>query len=270
MTSLQETALTIRKDIIKMISKAQSGHPGGSLSSVEILTLLYFETMNLDVNDFDNKTRDKFVLSKGHAAPLLYSVLARKGFFDPSELTTLRALSSRLQGHPDMHLLPGIEISTGSLGHGISAAVGIALAQKIDAVNAYTYTLTGDGELDEGIVWEAAMAAAHYNLKNLIVFVDYNGLQIDGNTCDVMNLGDIYKKFDAFGFNTIYVDDGHDFDKLRKAVGRAKTSEFTPSAIICKTIKGKGISFMENNASWHGKAPNEEQTKQALAELEAM
>jgi transketolase len=270
MTSLQEIAVTIRKDIIKMISKAQSGHPGGSLSSVEILVLLYFEIMNLDVKDFQNKNRDKFILSKGHAAPLLYSVLARKGFFDISELNTLRALSSRLQGHPDMHLLPGIEISTGSLGHGISAAVGIALAQKIDKINAYTYALTGDGELDEGIVWEAAMAAAHYNLKNLIVFVDYNGLQIDGNTCDVMNLGDVYKKFDAFGFNTIYVDDGHDFEKLRKAVDQAKKSEFKPSAIICKTIKGKGVSFMENNAAWHGKAPSEEQTKQALAELEAM
>jgi transketolase len=268
MQNLKDISRVIRKDIINMIFKAKSGHPGGSLSSVEIVTLLYFEIMNIDEKNPKMKNRDKFVLSKGHCAPLLYSALARKGFFDVSELDTLRKTGSRLQGHPDMHKLPGIEISTGSLGQGLSDSVGIAIAQKLDNIDAKTYVLCGDGELDEGIVWEAAMAAAHYKLNNLIVFVDCNGFQIDGQTRDVMNLGDLYKKFDAFGFNAIYVDDGHDFDKLRFAVTEAKKSGCKPSVVICKTVKGKGVSFMENNASWHGKAPNEEQTKQALKELE--
>jgi len=268
MQNLKDTAKIIRKDIINMIFKAQSGHPGGSLSSAEIMTLLYFEVMNIDSKNPQMDERDKFILSKGHCAPLLYAVLARKGFFDITELDTLRKLGSRLQGHPDMHTLPGIEISTGSLGQGISASVGIALAQKMDKKDAYTYVLCGDGELDEGIAWEAFMAAAHYKLNNLIVFVDNNGFQIDGQTCNVMDLGDLHKKFDAFGFNTIYVDDGHDFDKLRNAVVSAQKSEDKPSCIICKTVKGKGVSFMENSASWHGKAPNEEQTKQAMLELE--
>jgi len=269
MQNLKDISTVIRKDIINMIYKAKSGHPGGSLSAAEIVTLLYFEIMNIDPKRPDKNDRDKFVLSKGHCAPLLYSALARRGFFDVSELDTLRKTNSRLQGHPDMYLLPGIEIGTGSLGQGVSAAVGIALAQKLDDIAAHTYVLCGDGELDEGIVWEACMAAAHNRLNNLIIIVDYNGLQIDGPTSSVMNLGDVYKKFESFGFNTVFVDDGHDYEKLRNAVLSAKKSETKPSCIICKTIKGKGVSFMENNASWHGKAPNEEQAKKALAELEA-
>lgn len=189
--------------------------------------------------------------------------------FDIEELVTLRRLGSRLQGHPDMHALEGIEIGTGSLGQGISAAVGMALAQKLDGLQRYVYVLVGDGELNEGIVWEATMAAAHNRLNNLIILVDENGLQIDGATCDVMNLGDLVKKFEAFGCNAVFVEDGHDYDQLRKAIQTAQTVQDRPSAIVCKTVKGKGVSFMENNPSWHGKASNEEQTRQALAELEA-
>lgn len=269
MYTLQECQRLIRQDIIRMTSAAKSGHPGGSLSAVEIVALLYFEVMHIDPHRPNMKERDKFVLSKGHAAPVLYATLARRGFFDVEELITLRQLGSRLQGHPDMQTIKGIEISTGSLGQGISAAVGIALAQKLDNLSSYTYVLTGDGELNEGIVWEAVMAAVHNRLNNLVIFVDENGLQIDGATCDVMNLGDVAKKFEAFGCNTISVENGHDFDQLRKAVDNAKMSQSKPTAIICKTVKGKGVSFMENNPSWHGKAPNEEQTKQALDELEA-
>ncbi|MBC3798125.1 transketolase [Acetobacterium tundrae] len=269
MAFLEETAREIRKDIVKMIGKANSGHPGGSLSSVEILTLLYFEEMNVDEKNPRAEDRDRFVLSKGHAAPLLYATLAAKGFFPKEELQNLRQLGSILQGHPDMNKVPGVDMSTGSLGQGISAATGMALGGKIDKKDYKVYVLLGDGELEEGLVWEAAMAASHYRLNNLIAFVDNNNLQIDGAICDVMSPYPIDEKFKAFGWNVIMVENGHDFDELRKAIEVAKKSEDKPTVIVCKTIKGKGVSFMENNAGWHGKGPNAEQVQQALAELEA-
>jgi len=269
MAFLEETAREIRKDIVKMIGKANSGHPGGSLSSVEILTLLYFEEMNVDEKNPRAEDRDRFVLSKGHAAPLLYATLAAKGFFPKEELQNLRQLGSILQGHPDMNKVPGVDMSTGSLGQGISAATGMALGGKIDKKDYKVYVLLGDGELEEGLVWEAAMAASHYRLNNLVAFVDNNNLQIDGAICDVMSPYPIDEKFKAFGWNVIMVENGHDFDELRKAIEVAKKSEDKPTVIVCKTIKGKGVSFMENNAGWHGKGPNAEQVQQALAELEA-
>lgn len=269
MAFLEETVNNIRKDIVKMIGKASSGHPGGSLSSAEILTLLYFEQMNVDAKNPRAEDRDRFVLSKGHAAPLLYATLAQKGFFPKAELHNLRQLGSILQGHPDMNKTPGVDMSTGSLGQGISAAVGMALGGKIDNKSHNIYVLMGDGELQEGLVWEAAMAAGHYKLNKLIAFVDNNNLQIDGAICDVMSPYPIGDKFTAFNWDVITVEDGHDFDELRRAVVTAKKSEDKPTVIICKTIKGKCVSFMENNAGWHGKGPNAEEVKQALAELEA-
>lgn len=269
MAFLEETVRGIRKDIVKMIGKAASGHPGGSLSSAEILTLLYFEQMNVDENNPQKEDRDRFVLSKGHAAPVLYATLAAKGFFPRAELENLRQLGSMLQGHPDMNKVPGVDMSTGSLGQGISVAAGMALAGKMDNKSHKIYALLGDGELQEGLVWEAAMAASHYQLNNLIAFVDNNNLQIDGAICEVMSPFPIDAKFEAFGWNVITVEDGHDFDELRTAVEAAKKSEDKPTVIICKTVKGKCVSFMENNAGWHGKGPNAEEVKQALAELEA-
>ncbi len=269
MAFLEETVRGIRKDIVKMIGKANSGHPGGSLSSAEILTLLYFEQMNVDEKNPQKDDRDRFVLSKGHAAPVLYATLAAKGFFPREELQDLRQLGSMLQGHPDMNKVPGIDMSTGSLGQGISAAAGMALAGKIDNKAHKVFVLLGDGELQEGLVWEAAMAASHYQLNNLIAFVDNNNLQIDGAICEVMSPFPIDAKFEAFGWNVITVEDGHSFDELRTAVEAAKKSEDKPTVIICKTVKGKCVSFMENNAGWHGKGPNAEEVKQALAELEA-
>ena len=269
MAFLEETVRGIRKDIVKMIGKAASGHPGGSLSSAEILTLLYFEQMNVDENKPRKEDRDRFVLSKGHAAPVLYATLAAKGFFPRAELENLRQLGSMLQGHPDMNKVPGVDMSTGSLGQGISVAAGMALAGKMDNKSHKIYALLGDGELQEGLVWEAAMAASHYQLNNLIAFVDNNNLQIDGAICEVMSPFPIDAKFEAFGWNVITVEDGHDFDELRTAVEAAKKSEDKPTVIICKTVKGKCVSFMENNAGWHGKGPNAEEVKQALAELEA-
>jgi len=269
MAILVETVRGIRKDIVKMIGKAASGHPGGSLSSAEILTLLYFEQMNVDENNPRKEDRDRFVLSKGHAAPVLYATLAAKGFFPRAELENLRQLGSMLQGHPDMNKVPGVDMSTGSLGQGISVAAGMALAGKMDNKSHKIYALLGDGELQEGLVWEAAMAASHYQLNNLIAFVDNNNLQIDGAICEVMSPFPIDAKFEAFGWNVITVEDGHDFDELRTAVEAAKKSEDKPTMIICKTVKGKCVSFMENNAGWHGKGPNAEEVKQALAELEA-
>ncbi|MDO9490742.1 transketolase [Acetobacterium sp.] len=269
MAILEETVREIRKDIVKMIGKAASGHPGGSLSSAEILTLLYFEQMNVDENNPRKEDRDRFVLSKGHAAPVLYATLAAKGFFPRTELENLRQLGSMLQGHPDMNKVPGVDMSTGSLGQGISVAAGMALAGKMDNKSHKIYALLGDGELQEGLVWEAAMAASHYQLNNLIAFVDNNNLQIDGAICEVMSPFPIDAKFEAFGWNVITVEDGHDFDELRTAVEAAKKSEDKPTVIICKTVKGKCVSFMENNAGWHGKGPNAEEVKQALAELEA-
>ena len=269
MAFLEETVRGIRKDIVKMIGKAASGHPGGSLSSAEILTLLYFEQMNVDEKNPRKEDRDRFVLSKGHAAPVLYATLAAKGFFPKAELENLRQLGSMLQGHPDMNKVPGVDMSTGSLGQGISVAAGMALAGKMDNMSHKIYALLGDGELQEGLVWEAAMAASHYQLNNLIALVDNNNLQIDGAICEVMSPFPIDAKFEAFGWNVITVEDGHDFDELRTAVEAAKKSEDKPTVIICKTVKGKCVSFMENNAGWHGKGPNAEEVKQALAELEA-
>ncbi|RBP62583.1 transketolase subunit A [Alkalibaculum bacchi] len=265
MADLKAIATNIRQSIIKEIANAASGHPGGSLSGVEILTLLYFEVMNIDPKDPKKAGRDKFVLSKGHASPLLYATLAERGFFEKEELLTFRKIDSRLQGHPDMKNVPGVDMSTGSLGQGLSAAVGMAIANKLDGNDAKVYALLGDGELAEGMIWEAAMSASHYNLDNLIAFVDYNGLQIDGRCCDVMNSDPIDGKFAAFNWNVINVEDGHDFDQIREALG--KVVEGKPNVLVCKTIKGKGVSFMEDQAGWHGSAPNEEQTKQALAEL---
>lgn len=266
--NLKEHATNIRKNIVKMVSAAGSGHPGGSLSSVEILTSIYFTQMDIHADNLESNKRDRFVLSKGHASPLLYAVLCEKGFLSEEELMTFRKIDSRLQGHPSMRKLPGIDMSTGSLGQGISAAVGMALSNKYHDLPYRVYTLLGDGECEEGEVWEAAMAAAHYHLDNLIAIVDFNGLQIDGDIHDVMNPTPLDEKFKAFGWNVITLDDGNDMEQVIDALETAKTLEGNPTAIIAKTVKGKGISFMENKASWHGVAPNEEQCADALKELE--
>jgi transketolase len=263
---LEEVSKLIRKDIVSMLTESASGHPGGSLSIADIMAVLFFEEMNIDVSKPNDPDRDRFVLSKGHAAPALYSVLARKGYFGIDELSTLRKTGSRLQGHPNMNDLPGIDMSTGSLGQGISAAVGMALAGKLDQKDYRVYTILGDGELEEGQVWEASMSAAHYKLDNLTAFIDNNGLQIDGNIKDVMNPGPIDKKFEAFGWNVITID-GHDYDAIINAIAKAKEVKVKPTVIICNTIKGKGVSFMENQAGWHGTAPNKEQCEQALQEI---
>ncbi|WP_102399082.1 transketolase [Haloimpatiens massiliensis] len=263
---LQTIAKTVRKDIITMITQSASGHPGGSLSEVEILTTLYFKVMNINPQNPQDPDRDRFVLSKGHGAPGLYSVLARKGYFDVSELNNLRKLGSMLQGHPNMNYVPGIDMSTGSLGQGISAAVGMALAGKLDNKAYRVYALLGDGELGEGEVWEAAMSAAHYKLDNLTAFVDFNGLQIDGKCEEVMNSNPIDDKFKAFGWHVITID-GHDFEQIIKAIEEAKNTKDKPTVVICKTVKGKGVSFMENQAGWHGSAPSREQCEEALKEI---
>ncbi|MPW25391.1 transketolase [Alkalibaculum sp. M08DMB] len=265
MVDLKVIATNIRQGIIKQISNAASGHPGGSLSGVEILTLLYFEVMKVDPKNPKDPKSDRFVLSKGHASPLLYATLAERGYFDKSELLTFRMINSKLQGHPDMKHTPGVDMSTGSLGQGLSAAVGMAMAGKLDKKDSKVYALLGDGELQEGIIWEAAMSASHYNLDNLVAFVDYNGLQIDGRCCDVMGSDPIDAKFEAFNWNVISISNGHDFDEIRE--GLSNIVKGKPNVLICKTIKGKGVSFMEDQVGWHGSAPNEEQTKQALAEL---
>lgn len=263
---LKDIAKVIRKDIITMLTESRSGHPGGSLSAVEILTTLYFKEMNISIDNPKDLNRDRFVLSKGHAAPVLYSTLARKGFFNIDELSTLRKFGSILQGHPNMKEVPGVDMSTGSLGQGISAAVGMALAGKLDKKSYRVYSLLGDGELEEGQVWEAAMAAAHYKLGNLTAFIDYNGLQIDGPCKEVMSPEPIADKFAAFGWNVIYID-GHSFEEIIKAIEEAKKIEDKPTAVVCRTVKGKGVSFMENEAGWHGTAPNVEQCEQALKEI---
>ena len=262
--NLKKIAQQVRTDIINQVADAASGHPGGSLSAVEILTLLYFEIMNID--SLSDPQRDRFVLSKGHASPLLYSIFAQKGFIEHSELSDFRKLGSRLQGHPDMKRLPGVEISTGSLGLGCSAAAGMALAGKTDAASFRVYTLLGDGELQEGVVWEAFMAASHYRLDNLTVIIDNNNLQIDGKVDEVMSVYPIKEKLESFGFN-VQTADGHDFESLRSAFSAAKNSSGKPNAVIASTIKGKGVSFMQNNPGWHGKAPDSEQRAQALKEL---
>ena len=264
--SLEKTAAEIRCGIIKAIHNAGSGHPGGSLSAADIVTALYFDEMNVDPKNPKMKGRDKFILSKGHAGPVQYSALAVKGYYPMEDFMTLRKLGSKFQGHPDMHKVPGIEMSTGSLGQGISAAGGMALANKLDNDPGRIYVLLGDGEIQEGIVWEALMSAAHYKLDNMVAILDHNGLQIDGKNEDVMTVAPVVEKFQAFGWNVIQID-GHDFKQILDAFKQARACKGRPTMIVAETIKGKGVSFMENNAGWHGKAPDEEQTKQALAEL---
>lgn len=259
----------VRKNALTAVYSAKSGHPGGSLSIADILTYLYFEAMNIDPKNPKNPDRDRFVLSKGHTAPALYSVLAERGYFPTEDIKTFRNISSYLQGHPDMKGVPGVDMSTGSLGQGISAAGGMALSAKLDNKDFRVYTILGDGELEEGQVWEQAMFASHYKLDNLTAFIDFNGLQIDGDITKVMNPTPIDKKFEAFGWNVI-VCDAHDFNSLEKAVNDAKATKGKPTAVIMKSIKGKNVSFMENEASWHGAAPNEEQYNQAMAELDAI
>lgn len=269
-SSIQEVkakALQIRRDIITMLGEARSGHSGGSLSAADILSCLYFWEMNIDPKEPHQENRDRFVLSKGHAAPVLYAALAEKGFFLREELHRLRKLGSPLQGHPDMRKVPGVEASTGSLGQGISWAVGMALAGKIDKKDYRVYALLGDGEIEEGLVWEALMAAHHYKLDNLTAILDHNGLQIDGPICEVMSPEPVADKFRAFGWETL-VADGHDPRQIMEALNNARTVKGRPTAIIADTIKGKGCSFMENKAEWHGTAPNQEQVAQALAELD--
>ena len=267
-TELKLIAANVRKHALTGVYNAASGHPGGSLSISDVLTLLYFEVMNVNPKDAKNPDRDRFVLSKGHCAPALYGVLAEKGFFPKEDIATLRKTGSYLQGHPDMKGIPGVDMSSGSLGQGISAANGMALAGKIDNKDYRVYTILGDGELQEGQVWEAAMYAAHYKLDNLTAFVDFNGLQIDGNVADVMSPLPIDGKFSAFGWNVI-VCDGHDFNALLDAINEAKATKGKPTVVVMKTVKGKGVSYMENNAGWHGNAPNEEQYNQAIEEIDA-
>ncbi len=264
---LMKTANEIRKGIVTALHSAKAGHPGGSLSATEIFTYLYFEEMNVDPKDPKKADRDRFVLSKGHTAPGLYSTLARKGFFPKEDLVTLRHTGSYLQGHPDMKHIPGVDMSSGSLGQGISAAVGMAIAGKLDNADYRVYTLLGDGEIQEGQVWEASMLAAHRKLDNLVVIVDNNNLQIDGAITEVNSPYPIDKKFEAFNFHVINID-GNDFDQIDAAFKEAKTVKGQPTAIIAKTVKGKGVSFMENQVGWHGKAPNDEEYKIAMEELE--
>ena len=264
---LKKTANEVRKGIIKSTHAAKSGHPGGSLSAADVFTYLYFVELNVDSKNPKDENRDRFVLSKGHVAPGYYSTLAERGFFPKEDLLTLRHVGSYLQGHPDMKKIPGVDMSSGSLGQGISAAVGMALAARLQNKDYRTYTLLGDGEIQEGQVWEAAMFAGSRKLDNLVVIVDNNGLQIDGNIEDVNSPYPIGAKFEAFNFNVVEID-GHDFDQIADAFKQAKECKGKPTAIIMKTIKGKGVSFMENQVSWHGSAPNEEQYNIAMEELE--
>ena len=265
---LKKLATEVRLGILEGVHAAASGHPGGSLSIADILTYLYFEEMNVDPKNPKWDDRDRFVLSKGHCAPALYTVLALKGFFPREEIANLRQIDSFLQGHPDMKGTPGVDMSTGSLGMGISTACGMALAAKINGKSYRTYTIVGDGESQEGQVWEAAMFAAHYKLDNFCLIVDWNNLQIDGKITDVMDPTPHDKKLEAFGFHVISID-AHDFNEIEAALNEAKTVKGKPTAIIAKSVKGKGVSFMEDQASWHGSAPNDEQYAQAVAELKA-
>ena len=264
---LMKTANEVRKGIVTAVHSAKSGHPGGSLSAADIYTYLYFEEMNIDPKDPKKADRDRFVLSKGHTAPGYYSALAHRGFFPVEDLTTLRKVGSYLQGHPDMKHIPGVDMSSGSLGQGISAAVGMAISAKLSNDDYRVYTLLGDGEIQEGQVWEASMLAGHRKLDNLVVIVDNNNLQIDGKITDVNSPYPIDKKFEAFNFHVINID-GNDFDQIEAAFKEARNTKGMPTAIIAKTIKGKGVSFMEDQAGWHGKAPNDEQYAQAMEELE--
>ena len=266
---LKKIANDIRIGAIEAVYNAKSGHPGGSLSAADLLTYLYFAEMRIDPADPADENRDRFVLSKGHIAPGYYSALAHRGYFPVEELKTLRKVGSRLQGHPDMKHIPGVDMSSGSLGQGVSAACGMAEAAKLMGKDYRVYTLLGDGEIQEGQVWEAAMFAAHYKLDNLVVIVDNNGLQIDGAVADVMSPYPIDEKFAAFGFEVVNID-GHDFEQIAAAFDKARSTKGRPTAIIAKTVKGKGVSFMENQASWHGAAPNAEQYEIAMADLNAI
>ena len=263
---LQKQAVEVRKGIVEGVHSAKAGHPGGSLSAADIFTYLYFEEMNVDPKDPKNEERDRFVLSKGHTAPGLYSALAHKGYFPVEDLLTLRHTGSYLQGHPDMKHIPGVDMSSGSLGQGLSCAVGMALAGKLKNKDYRVYALAGDGEIQEGQIWEAAMFAGARELDNLVVIVDNNNLQIDGEVGEVCSPYPIDKKFEAFNFHTINID-GNDFDEIRKALDEAKATKGMPTAIIAHTVKGKGVSFMENQVGWHGKAPNDEEFAIAMEEL---
>lgn len=266
--ALQKTANEVRKGIVTAVHSAKAGHPGGSLSAADIFTYLYFEEMNIDPKEPKKADRDRFVLSKGHTAPGLYSTLANRGYFPVEDLKTLRQLGSYLQGHPDMKHIPGVDMSSGSLGQGISAAVGMALSAKLSGDSYRVYTLLGDGEIQEGQVWEASMFAGHRKLDNLVVMVDNNGLQIDGKIEDVCSPYPIGDKFKAFNFHVIENVDAHDFDAIKAAFDEARATKGQPTAIVFKSTKGKGVSFMENNAAWHGTAPNDEQYAVAMEDLE--
>ena len=263
---LENISNEIRKDIVKQIYSAKSGHPGGALSIADILTVLYFNQMHIDPKDPNNENRDRFVLSKGHASAALYGVLAERGYFDKKELDGFRKLGSILQGHPDMKHIPGVDMSTGSLGQGLSAANGMALASKLDSRGYRVYCLLGDGEIQEGQVWEAMMTASHYKLDNLCIIIDNNNLQIDGKVSDVMSIYPLDKKLEGFGFEVLTVD-GNNIDELITVFEKAKTIKEKPTAIIAKTIEGKGVSYMENEAGWHGKAPNDEEFEIAMKDL---
>lgn len=264
--ALKERAKAIRRHIITMLGEAGSGHPGGSLSAADIVSVLFFDTMKLDPEQPNWAERDRFVLSKGHAAPVLYAALAEKGYFPKEELLTLRKLGSRLQGHPDMKKLPGVEMSTGSLGQGLSAAIGMALGLRMDGGSQRVYALLGDGEVQEGQIWEAAMAAGHFKLDNLTAFLDYNNLQIDGPVDVVMNVAPLPEKWKAFNWHVIEID-GHDLEQILGAIEEAQATKGKPTMIIAKTVKGKGVSFMEDQVGWHGNAPKPEQVAEALKEL---
>lgn len=265
---LEIKAYNIRKNAVTAVYSASSGHPGGSLSSADLMAVLYFDEMNVDPKNPKMEDRDRFVLSKGHCSPALYGTLAEAGFFDKEELKTFRHIDSRLQGHPDMKHIPGVDMSTGSLGLGISAACGMALSAKAYKKDYRVYALLGDGEIEEGQVWEAAMYAPHYKLDNLCIFVDLNGLQIDGSTAEVMNSSPLDKKFEAFGWNVLTIN-GHDYDEIKNALKTARATKGKPTAVIMKTVKGKGVSYMENSVKWHGVAPNEEEYEKANSELDA-
>ena len=266
MIDLEKKARNIRKNIVEMVYSAASGHPGGSLSITDVLTTLYFKELNVDVKDPKNENRDRVVLSKGHCSPALYATLAEKGFIPEEDLKTFRKIDSYLQGHPDMKKIPGVDMTSGSLGQGLSVANGMALAAKLDKKDYRVYCIMGDGEIQEGQVWEAAMSSCHYKLDNICVIVDNNNLQIDGSVDTVMNPYPIDKKFESFGFNVLVID-GHNYEKIIKAFETARNTKGKPTAIIAKTTKGRGVSFMENQAGWHGKAPNEEQYNIAMGEL---
>lgn len=266
LTELKQHANNIRQEIVKMVAAANSGHPGGSLSAADILSVLYFHEMNVGPDKVTDPDRDQFVLSKGHASPVLYASLAEKGYLPKEELATFRKINSRLQGHPSKKMLPGVEQSTGSLGQGLSAANGMALAARLDKRDYRVYALLGDGEIQEGMVWEAAMAAGHYKLDNLVAILDYNHLQIDGNVEDIMNVGPVADKFRAFNWHVIEID-GHNLEEIIAALDEAKSVKGMPTFIVAHTVKGKGVSYMENACGWHGTAPNAEQLAQALEEL---